>query len=267
MNRLRTPIFLLALILIFAIVQIERQALSATTVASYLPWLSSGLRQLHFGEALEYFSPEQQETLRKLEQDKAEEVARLPSKVEGFGVESLQYVDAILLFTLALMTLALLIPAYLQAKVQGCITLIFAILLILAALVKVFIVLAKLLLMVALLLAFPFGTLAYLIIYGSFPRGAAIAVVNFLFTLKLLFGILLLLAHQRFIENKGLVIFFIASLVANVVITFLYNLVPGFLVSITDAIAAIVVMIIGIILAILLAIGAIVSIVLALKPR
>jgi hypothetical protein len=267
MNRLRTPLFLIALLLIIVIVLVERSALSARTVAERLAGLGVAARSIELGRALDFFSPEQRATLARLQSERQDELANLPTDLAGYGVETLQFVDAILAFTLLLMTLALLIPAYIQAKIQGCITLIFALLLIFAAIAKAFLAFGKLIVMVALLLSFPFGTIAYLIIYGSFPRGAAAAVLGLLFTLKLLFGVALLLAHQRFLENKGLVIFFLVALVANVIVGFLHGLVPGFLVSITDAIAAIIVAIIAIILAVVLLIGAIISIVLALKPR
>jgi hypothetical protein len=91
-------------------------------------------------------------------------------------------------------------------------------------------------------------------------------VLSVLFSLKILFGVVLLVAHQRFLENKGLVIFLLVSFLGNVVVSFLYGVMPGILVSITDAIAAIVVGILAIILAIVLAVGALISIVLALKP-
>lgn len=267
MNRLRTPLFLIALLLIIVIVLIERSALSARTVAERLAGFSVAARSLQLGPALDYFSPEQRATLDQLQSERQNELANLPTDIAGFGVETLQYVDAILAFTLLLMTLALLIPAYVQAKIQGCLTLLFALFLLFAAIGQAFLAFGKLIVMVAMLLSFPFGTIAYLIIYGSFPRGAAAAVLGLLFTLKLLFGGALLLAHQRFLENKGLVIFFLLALVANMIVGFLHGIVPGILVSITDAIAAIVVAIIAIILAIILLIGGIISIVLALKPR
>jgi hypothetical protein len=61
------------------------------------------------------------------------------------------------------------------------------------------------------------------------------------------------------------VLLIVTSLVANLIVTFLHGIVPLFLVSITDAIAAIVVAIIGIIWAIVLLIGAIVAIVKVLR--
>ncbi|MCA9948330.1 MAG: hypothetical protein KDE48_01665 [Anaerolineales bacterium] len=267
MGKLRTPFLILALLLIFVIVLIERSALSPQLVGMWVPQsLQAPDPTTLVGEAIRFFSAEQQQELDALRNKKQNEVNQLPSDLSGFGVESLQFVDSFLLFSIALMTLALLLPEYIQAKIQGILTLIFAILLILAAIIKVFVVLAKLITMVAMLLSFPFGTLAYLIIFGSFPSGAANAVLSFLFFLKILFVVLLVLAHERFLQNLGLVVFVIVSFVANILVTLLYGIVPGFLVSITDAIAAIIVIIIGIILAIVMAVFAILAIILALKP-
>ncbi len=74
------------------------------------------------------------------------------------------------------------------------------------------------------------------------------------------------LAHQRFLENKGLVILVILSLVLNVVIAFLHDLLPGFLTSITDAVAAIIVAIVGIIWSVLLLIGAVIAVLRVIRP-
>ena len=98
-----------------------------------------------------------------------------------------------------------------------------------------------LLLMIALLLSVPFGTIAYLAIYGFFDRGGASAVLGILLFLKLAFAACLVLAQQRFLQNRGLVLLVISSLVANIVLSFLHGLVPIILVSITDAIGAIIV--------------------------
>lgn len=273
MRKIRIPFFVLAILVMLAIVLIERSAVPAAKVASYLPPFLLGREPVPLGQATTIFTPEQKATLDKLRLEKASEIGKLTrADITGFGIRSLQYVDGLLLFTLALMALALFLPRlfsryeYMHAKLQGILTLIFDIVIILAAIVLVVQVLAKLIFMVALLLSFPFGTLAYLIIYGSFPRGAMTAVLSLLFFLKLLFGALLILAHQDFIKHLTFVIYVLGALVANLIVTFLYGIVPGILVSITDAIAAIIVIILGVILAIVMAIGAIISIVFALKP-
>ena len=84
---------------------------------------------------------------------------------------------------------------------------------------------------------------------------------------KTVIAVCLAAAHQSFVTDKGLLVMVAASLIANLVVSFLHGLVPGFLVSITDAIAAIVVAIIGIIVAILSLAGSIVSIVRAIRPQ
>lgn len=263
---LRVPFLVLALVLIFALVWVERRALSLVQVTSRLrPFLSDQV-PTDLAADLKLFTLEQQRKLAEVQRSKTAELDALPRKIEGLGIPALQFIDGFILFTLALMCLSLLIPEYIHAKIQGILTLIFAILWILYALPYLFAAIAKLFLMVAMLLSFPFGTLAYLIIFGSFPRGGATAVLAVFFSLKLLLVILLLLAHQKFIENKGLVLYVLAAFAGNLIVSFLLSFVPRILVSITDAIAAIVVIIVAIILAIVLAIGALVSIVFALKP-
>ena len=83
-------------------------------------------------------------------------------------------------------------------------------------------------------------------------------------TLKFGFIVCLILAHQRFLQNKGLVLIVLTSLLANLIIGFLHNFVPGPLVSITDAIGAIIVGILAVIWAIVLLIFSIISIIKAI---
>lgn len=258
----RTPFFVIALVLMLVIVLIERSQVDPAWVQRVLDTFLQRTQQVAVDEFFELFPPEQKAELDKLLAEKADEAKeKLSEDIEGFGIPMLQYVDGVLLFALALIGLGLLLPPTFQVKIQGCLTLIFAISLLLAAIAVIFIVIAKLLLMVALLLSFPFGTIAYFFIYARFPRDGAAAVLAFLFTLKLLVGILLLLAQQRFIENLGLVLMVLTSLVANFIVTLLHGVVPGFLVSITDALAGIIVLIIAIIWAIILIIGGIIALI------
>ena len=258
--RLRLPFFLLALLAIAAVVLVERGAVSASTVAARLmPFLQQDSTRA-FQQGLEVFSKEQSDRLSAELKNRESSLAGMPSKARGFAIPSMQYVDSCLLFTMLLMGLALLIPPDKHAKIQGMITLVFGIVLIIAAIAWIFAVLVRLLVMVALLLSFPFGTIAYMFIYGSFPRASMNVILGLLFLLKIVFGVLLLLAHQGFLKHVGLIIFLVVSFVAGLVVSFLYGLVPGILVSITDTIAAIVVAIIGVVLGLILAIGSIPSI-------
>ena len=116
-------------------------------------------------------------------------------------------------------------------------------------------------LMVGLLLSPIFGTIAYFVGFGHFDRSGAALTLGLLMLLKLGFAVCLLLAHQRFLQNKGLVLIVASTLVAGLLISFLHGFVPGFLVSITDVIGAIVVAILALIWAIVFLIGSLVSIV------
>lgn len=267
MNRLRIPFFVLALIVSAAVILIERRSVDPRTVAGFLPGFVTGRSpSSNFDQALAAFTPEQQRQLDTLRREKASEMAALEKDFEGFGVEALQFVDIYLLFTMLIMSLGLALGERIHAKVQGVITLIVAIIIIIVAIIKIFVMLAKLLTMVGMLLAIPFGTLAYLVIYGDFDTGAAYAVMALLFLLKAVFGVLLVLAHEGFLKNIGLIVYTLLAFVGMLVVSILYAIVPGFLVSITDAIAGIILAIIGIILAIWMGIKALLAILLALKP-
>ena len=189
-----------------------------------------------------------------------------PGTPPGLGVPYLALVDGLLLFIAVLMGLPLLLPDRLHAKLQGIATLIVSLLVLLGGIGLIFIALTLLMIMVSLVLAVPFGTLAYLAIYGHFATGTAQAVLSLLLLLKLVGAVCLVLAQQRFLQNKGLVLLILTSLLANLVVSFLHALVPTPLVSITDAVAAIVVAILAVIWALLLLIGSLPAIFKAINP-
>jgi hypothetical protein len=175
----------------------------------------------------------------------------------GRGIPYLALVDSVALFTIALMGLGLLLPARLHGRIQGVITLVFAILLTIGAVGLAIVAVTELILMVSLLFAPPFGTIAYLILWGSFPRGEASVLLSLLMFLKLVFAGSLLLAQPRFLQNKGLVALIVTSLVCTIVLAFLHGFVPVILVSIVDNVAAIVFAIVAIIWGLILLIGSI----------
>jgi VanZ family protein len=178
----------------------------------------------------------------------------------GWGVRSLAFVDAVTLLTILLIAASHVVPAPVVAKSQGVITLVAALLLLLAAFIFLLLVVVQLFVMIGLLLAIPFGTLIYLITYGFFDRGGAGVLLSWLFGLKLLFGLALVAASERYLQNVGLVLAVLSTLLASIVVSFLHGIVPIILVSITDAIAALIVAVIAIVWAIVLLIGAILSI-------
>ncbi len=179
----------------------------------------------------------------------------------GLGISYLALVDGILLFSIGLMALGLVIPARIQGRLQGIVNFIFFLLLLLAAIGLVFLAILLLTMMITLLLAVPFGTIAYMAAFADFNVGAARATLGTIMTLKLAFAVCLVLSNPRFLEVKGLMLLVMLSLLANVIVSFLHGLGPTFVVSILDALAAIVVGIIGAIWALVSLIGSIPAII------
>jgi len=230
LEKLRRPFFIIALILILFVVLIE--------IGSMM-WVGVGEKTGQVASALDVDTP-------------------------GYGIIYLSFLDGFVFYITLLIGLALLIPERIQGRIQGCFTLIISFFGCLGIIVSIIIALVLLILMVTLLLAPIFGTIAYFAIYGDFDRSGAAITLSIIMVLKIAFVICLVLAHQRFLQNKGLVLLVLTSLVGNLIISFLHNFVPGPLVSITDTIAAIIVAILAVIWAIILMIGAIIAIIKAI---
>jgi len=162
------------------------------------------------------------------------------------------------------MGMSFLLTDRLIGRVQGVLTLIMSLIVAIFAIFSILTTFVNVLVMIALFTAAPFGTIAYLAKWGFFDRSGATTVLGLLMVLKLAFAGCLVLAHQRFLQNKGLVLIILTSLLANVIVGFLHGIVPLFLVSITDGIAGIVALILAAIWAIVLLIGAIIAVIKAI---
>lgn len=248
MDTLRTPFLVLAIILMALIVLLE--------LGSGLLIPSDGVAASRLTEQTNSFDEDVD-----LDPDDLEDLEEPP----GRAIWSMAFVDGLVLYSVALMGIALLIPDRLHGRLQGIVTLILSILMILAAIIYLILILIELIVMVSLFMAPPFGTIAYLVVWGFFDRGDAATVLGLLLFLKLCFGGCLLLAHQRFLQQKGLMLLLLTSLVLNIVVAFLHGLVPIILVSITDRISALLILIVGIIWALVFLVGSIVAIVKALQ--
>jgi hypothetical protein len=183
----------------------------------------------------------------------------------GRALFYLVLVDGILLYTVLLMGASLVVPERVHGRAQGCLTFVGSIVLIIVALILAILAFIELMVMVTLFLSIPFGTIAYLALWGFFPRGDAAALLGLIMFLKLLFCVFLVLAQQRFLQMKGLLALIITSLVCTLLIGFLHGLVPVIIVSIFDNVGAIVVAIIAIIWGIVLLILSIPSLVASLR--
>jgi len=190
----------------------------------------------------------------------------LDDEPPGIAIPALALLDVQLVFATVIYGLGVILPQSLMGRVQGIASLILSILLILGSIVAIFAALTLLLLMLALIASF-FGIVVYLALFGDFGRNQAAIILSILLAAKIAVGALLVLAHQRFLTNKGLVLLVLTSLIANVVIGILHGLVPIVLVSVTDAIAAIIVSILAVIWAIGLLVGAIIAIIRIIKPE
>lgn len=251
MDQLRLPLFIVAVVALALAVLVE---LGAPEILRRLPpppgSPAESLRQ--------QLAPEVAERLDEADPNELDALSRR-EKPPGLAIRALALIDGLALFTVLLIGAALVIPGRIQGQAQGVATLIFALLILVASIIAIFAALSLALLMIALLLAVPFGTITYMVLYGSFNRGAAQVALGLIFALKLGFVVALVLAQQRFLRNRGLVLITLTSLLATVVVSWLHGLPPGFLVSITDAVAAIIVAVLAAIWAIVLLIGAIVA--------
>jgi hypothetical protein len=262
MERLRVPVFLAAVALAAVVLLIELGSLALPAPVQQ-PGAAVTAMCATADAPPDCGTPDGQRRLA----DQVTQTRLTQPPTPGLGIPYLVLVDVTVLLILGLMAAALVVPARLQGRVQGVVCLVAAILVILAAIAMAFRALAQLILMVALLLAIPFGTIVYLIIWGFFDRGGAAVALSLLMLIKIVIAVCLLVAHQRFLTDKGLIVLVAASIIATLVVAFLHGFVPLFLVSITDAIAAIVVAIIGIVLAILSLAGSVVSIARAVRPQ
>jgi hypothetical protein len=181
--------------------------------------------------------------------------------VNSKAIPAMALLDGLVFYATLIISIALLIPERVQSKVQGIVTLIVSFLLLLSDIGVIIKDIILLILMVTLLLAPIFGTIAYFAIWGSFSTDGPLTALSILMFLKIVYAVCLVLAHQRFLQNKGLVLIIATSFLANFLIGFLYGLVPGFALSIVDDVAAIIICILAIIWAIVYLIGGIISVV------
>lgn len=179
----------------------------------------------------------------------------------GLAISYLGLLDLLVLATIFFMGAGMLLRFRSWGRVQALLSLILGLIVTITAIVLIIKAIVLLLVMVSLFLAAPFGTIAYIAIYGFFPTGAAGTILSLGLLLKIIAGICLVLAQQRMLKAKALVLIFLSSLLGSVIISFLHGIVPGILVSITDAIAAIIVGIIAVIWAIVMLIFAIIALI------
>jgi hypothetical protein len=183
----------------------------------------------------------------------------------GYGIPYMRLVDTLLLLTLALIGSSLLIGDRFQGRLQGIITLLVALTFLGLAFRCILEAVVELIIMLALLAAAPFGPAIYIGLFGSFDVSTAGSLLALLWFLKIALVVCLLLAQQRLPLQIGLLLLLVTSIVLNFLVGFLHGLVPDPLVSVTDAVAGIVLGIVGLIWALVFLIISIVAVVRALR--
>lgn len=225
---LRVPLFVIALILIVLIVLVET---ISPAILDAVPYFDDG--------------------------------TDLPAP--GRGIRYLALLDGLVLLSIGLIAVALLIRGRVQGRTQGITTFVVALLVLLGAFTLIVEAIQLLITMVKLITSVPFGTIKYFEKYADFDTKTARVTLSVLMLLKLYFAGFLVFSQQRFLQNKGLVLIILSSLIANIIVSFLHGLVPRYLVSVTDGIAAIVVGMLAAIWALILLVGSFPSILRAVR--
>lgn len=179
----------------------------------------------------------------------------------GLGIPYLALTNGLLLVILALMVLPLVIGARWTPLIGGIVSLLGGLVAVIAGIVMAIVAFVALTVMVSLFLAAPFGTLAYLAIFGFFDIWASGAALGLIMFFQLAAIVFLLVAQQSMLGNKRLVFFLLLAVLLTLLTMILHSIVPIILVSITDAIAALIIAIVGAVWGLLMLIGGIISLV------
>lgn len=198
--------------------------------------------------------------------DTASELAGSALSRPGIGIKGLSLLNLLLAYVLVLMLLDQL-PVWqkLAPKVQGIVTFILTLLGLIVSIVAVVAALQLLLLMVALLFAPPFGTIAYFALWGSFDTDASRTLLAFVMGLQIVGVIAILAVNPTLLKNIWLMLLIGSSLLMTFVLGILHAFPPSFLVSITDAIGAIVAGILSAIWMIIFLVGAVIAVIRAIR--
>jgi hypothetical protein len=184
------------------------------------------------------------------------------TKSPGMGIMALAFIDGILLYSWSTIKAGSVIPEKVLTPATKIANFCFFLFMIITAIAIIFTAIALITLMVSLLLAIPFGTIIYLIKYGKFATGAAQSTLAVLMSLKILFAISLIIGEERlFYDYRKFLYVLVTSFVANIIIGFLHGMVPGFLVSITDAVGAIIVAAMALVWLIIMFLGSIINVI------
>jgi hypothetical protein len=241
-ERLNRPLFLVALASLAVAVAVE--------IASTALIPPAGSDQGAIGDVLD-----SQELSSGEIEDAVGQIEAGGSRDAGVALPLLALLDGLLLVTMLGLGLAFVVPHRILARVVAPANLVVSIATIVTGVTMFAATLALLFLMLGLFLAFPFGTVAYLARWGSFPRAEVEVASGIVLGLKLAFCGFALAASPRLLGQKALVALVATSFVTQLVVAFLHGLAPLPLVSILDAVAGLVVVVVAVAWAVVIATG------------
>ena len=176
---------------------------------------------------------------QSIENIEAFEDSGLP--LPGIGIKSLSLINLLMAFTMTLMMLEM-VPAWqrIGPKVLGVITAVLTFIGLLFAVFWIYKAFSLFFLMIGLLFSPPFGTAAYSLNWGRFPTVGAKKILSVVMFLQVGGLLAAVLVNPTLIKNVGLVFLGGTAIGLTVLLGFLHALPPSFVVSITDAVGAII---------------------------
>ena len=179
----------------------------------------------------------------------------------GLAIPYLALPNGLLLIIVGLMALPLLIGNRMIPLIGGIVSVVGGFFAVIGGIIMAIIAFVALLVMVSLFLAVPFGTLAYLAIFGFFDIWASAALLGLIMFLQLAAIVFLIVAQQSMLGNKRLMFWLLLAVLLTFLTMILHSIVPIILVSITDALGALIIAIVGAIWGLLMLIGGIISLI------
>ncbi len=152
-----------------------------------------------------------------------------------FATMSLALIDGLTLWTIALFATATLVRQSVHARVRSVISPLFYLLMLVVSVIMTLASLAALFAMLTLFLAAPFGTIVYLIKFGSFGSTGVMVTLGFATLFRFAALICLLLSSWRFLKNKTLIGLIATGYVLALIAGLVFGILPGILHAIVDA--------------------------------
>lgn len=166
----------------------------------------------------------------------------------GIGIAAIALLDGFILYAWTVKMFSPVLTVGVQIPVVKISDFIVALVLLITCVLVIISAIMFTTLLIALLLAFPFGTAAYMLKFASFETGTAQTTLAAIMSFKCLFAVSVVIAEKNLFQYyRSLILVILCSFLCTIVVSLLHTIVPGFLASITDAIAAIVVAIIALI--------------------